>query len=262
MSKDETPVVCEECRRLLILSCSKLKLPAVGLLPAIQLYDGPAYRVLRRFQREQPASSKSLDVFVLSAAHGLIPGHTPLAAYDNALTADRVTDLRDGALLTLARLLNQRYATVCLAMGGLYLRAVEGWANLAPPGVSVTVADGAQGVRLARLKSWLWQEGTSEAGRCQTTPRNPSGIAHLRGTRVVTTAQDVLQIAGRALNKDASVATRFRRWYVELDGQRLAPKWLVEVLTGVPRKRFTSGEARRLLHQIGIECIPVKETSQ
>ena len=41
--------------RMLILACSRRKRPDEGLLPAIERYDGPALRVVRRFLREMPA---------------------------------------------------------------------------------------------------------------------------------------------------------------------------------------------------------------
>jgi hypothetical protein len=42
-------------RRMLILACSRRKRPDEGLLPAIERYDGPAFRMVRRFLREMPA---------------------------------------------------------------------------------------------------------------------------------------------------------------------------------------------------------------
>jgi hypothetical protein len=41
--------------------------------------------------------------------------------------------------------------------------------------------------------------------------------------------------------------------YVLLDGQRVAPKWLVSQLTNYPVGSFTTDKARRLLGQLGIE---------
>jgi hypothetical protein len=40
---------------MLILACSRRKRPDEGLLPAIEPYDGPAFRMVRRFLREMPA---------------------------------------------------------------------------------------------------------------------------------------------------------------------------------------------------------------
>jgi hypothetical protein len=43
--------------RMLILACSRRKRPDEGLLPAIERYDGPAFRVLRRFLRKSRRSA-------------------------------------------------------------------------------------------------------------------------------------------------------------------------------------------------------------
>ena len=61
-------------RRLLILSCSQRKHTSLDPLPAIERYDGPLFKVLRRFLRESSHQARDLDVFILSAAYGLIPG--------------------------------------------------------------------------------------------------------------------------------------------------------------------------------------------
>lgn len=58
--------------RLLILSCSRKKHPAQGLLPALERYDGPAYRVINKFLRVHPSEKQSLNVYILSARFGLI----------------------------------------------------------------------------------------------------------------------------------------------------------------------------------------------
>jgi len=95
--------VMNTVKRLLILSCSQRKRPDPGLLPAIERYDGPVFQVVRRYLREQPAGSKQLDVFILSARYGLIPlaGHeqilppnlTPVIAQGSS--GRRQVELRD-----------------------------------------------------------------------------------------------------------------------------------------------------------------------
>ena len=62
---------------MLILACSRRKRLDEGLLPAIDRYDGSAFRVLRRFLRERPAGAP--DVLILSAKHGLIAHDLPIA---------------------------------------------------------------------------------------------------------------------------------------------------------------------------------------
>ena len=41
--------------RLLLLGCSQKKHPRLSTMPAFQRYEGPAYRVFRRFLREHSA---------------------------------------------------------------------------------------------------------------------------------------------------------------------------------------------------------------
>jgi hypothetical protein len=50
-------------RQLLVLSCSQRKLPNPEPLPALERYDGPAFRVLRKFLRESPSKAQILDIF-------------------------------------------------------------------------------------------------------------------------------------------------------------------------------------------------------
>src|SRR3954470_6352658 len=72
-------------RRLLILACSQRKNPAAGLLPAIDRYDGPAFRVLRKFLGEGPADPPV--VLILSAKYGLIEAAQAIPDYDCCMSA-------------------------------------------------------------------------------------------------------------------------------------------------------------------------------
>ena len=51
-----------QSRHLLIISCTRRKSSDVGLIPAIARYDGPKFRVLRRFFQQQPLNY--LDIIV------------------------------------------------------------------------------------------------------------------------------------------------------------------------------------------------------
>ncbi len=245
-------------RRLLILSCSQRKRSAPGLLPATERYDGPAFRVLRRFLREHPDRT-GLDVFVLSAAYGLIPAEYPIAEYDQVMTPQRAAELHNEMLAVFANLIRTGYTGLCLSMSTKYLIALEGWSGLIPLGVSVMVADGPQGVKLAQLKGWLWGETAKEPER-KLKAIEPRGIARLRGVELRLMPAQVFEQARAALAEDGTGANCFREWYVEVDGQRVAPKWLVRVLTGLPVSAFTTGEARRVLYQLGLHVRQVTET--
>ena len=58
--------------RLLILSCSQRKRPNRVLLPALERYDGPVFRMLRKFLRSCPARESHLEIYILSAQFGLL----------------------------------------------------------------------------------------------------------------------------------------------------------------------------------------------
>jgi len=246
-------------RRLLILSCSQHKRSTSGLIPAIERYDGPAFWVLRRFLREQPDDCEHLDVFILSAAHGIIPAECPIAEYDQVMTPQRAAELHDEVLGAFANLIRTEYTELCLAMSAKYQVALEGWSALVPSGVSVMITDGLQGLKLAQLKRWLWQDKAGDLGQKHQVVR-PSGVAHLRGIKLRLAPAQVLERARTALIENGTGADRFRAWYVEVDDQRVAPKWLVSVLTGLPVSTFTTGEARRVLCQLGLHIRKITET--
>jgi hypothetical protein len=245
-------------RRLLILSCSKRKRSGPDLLPAIERYDGPTFRVLRRFLREQPGRAGQLDVFVLSAAYGLIPGWSPINEYDQVMTPQRATELRDEMLTIFANLIRTGYTKLCLAMSAKYLMALEGWPALVPKEVSVVITDGLQGSKLTQLKRWLWQ-GKPDDFRQKRQAIKASGVAHLRGVELRLTPIQVLERGRTALAEDKAGADRFREWYVEVDGRRVAPKWLVSKLTGLPVSAFTTGEARRVLNRSDVHVLRTSE---
>jgi hypothetical protein len=79
-------------RRLIVLGCSETKVDVEGVLPAISLYDGPLYRVLRTYLREF-SWPESLSVAVLSAKHGLIGGVTQIGNYNQRMTPIRAQEM-------------------------------------------------------------------------------------------------------------------------------------------------------------------------
>ena len=55
----------------LLLACSKRKRTWVGSVPALDLYDGGAYRVVRKLRRERGLPA-NLHILILSARYGLL----------------------------------------------------------------------------------------------------------------------------------------------------------------------------------------------
>lgn len=242
-------------RRLLVLSCTQRKRPDPGLLPAIDRYDGPFFRVLRRYQRgvgRVEYEGKSLpDVYVLSAEHGLISSEQPIANYERRMTMQRADELRPRVLADLSTILdaNTDRRELFICMGRDYLFALEGWKAQHPSGLVVIQAEGSIGGRQAQLHDWLYGAPPSKPTAAST------GKAIIRGVEVQMTAEEVFAVMHQALNSDGMNAVGFHKWYVQLDDQRVAPKWLVSQLTGLPVSAFATDDARRFLACLGVEVM-------
>lgn len=139
--------------RLLVISCSARKRSDPGLLPALERYDGPAFRVLRKQLR---TGGPGVRVLVLSAKFGLIPADFPVPDYDQRLTAEGAERLRPGVLGTLrAELAAATHLEIGLCLSRLYLNALTGFEAAVPAGVVVVEIGGGLGPRLTRLRDWL-----------------------------------------------------------------------------------------------------------
>jgi hypothetical protein len=140
--------------RLLLISCSATKREGVSL-PAIERYDGPKYRVLRKALAE---GIEPPVIRILSAAYGLIEPEHEIANYDLEL-APKQSDVlarcpwRRGDITTQARLADD----VFVMAGGLYLSVFEQWCPASYP--TWRIASGAPGERLRQLGLWLRQGG-------------------------------------------------------------------------------------------------------
>ena len=238
--------------RLLLLACSARKRPDPGRLPAIERYDGPAFRVLRRYERSHPRDMP--DVYILSAQFGLIHGDEPIPVYDRRMTLQRAYELRESASARLRALdMGRRYQHVCLHAGTLYRQVLSASVLEAFPQERLLLPIGSQGVRLTHLKSWLYQDSASSLAADSASPGNIVSVRfRLRGHDYEFTPSDAITVARRALGNGTANSQKATAWYVLIDGQRFSSKWLVSQLTGLPVGHFHSIEARRVLMQFGM----------
>jgi len=132
----------------LILACSATKAASGLEVPALERYDGPLWRVLRKALRERDGLAGRLRVYALSAKYGLIPAATLVRHYDQRMTPARARELAPAVAVALAGLWPVDYVEV----GQAYRAA------LPPPPwpVSIHVGHGGIGYRLAQLRGWLW----------------------------------------------------------------------------------------------------------
>ena len=240
--------------RCLILGCTEAKRHDDGELSALERYNGPTFQVLRRFLEEAESELKDVDVYVLSAKHGLIAADEPIESYDRRMTPARAIELRPGVSDRLREILSKRFDEVFISLSQLYLQTLDGFEALVPDETEVTISQASMGRRLTELKRWLYQlpEGAIASEREESTVR-VSGQATLRGQEIEATAKEVRTQAQRALADGHGKPHNFRSWYALVDGERVSTKWLASLLSGLEVSEFQSSEARRVLRQLGVE---------
>ena len=237
--------------RLLILSCSQRKRPAPGLLPALERYDGPLFRVVNKFMRGNPPTIQVPHVYILSAKFGLIPARKPIAYYDHRATSQRIKELQAPVLRELKQIsLGRKYCELFISMGKDYLQAFRGYESLIPPNLKVTISEGGMGHRQAELRHWLYGEPLMLSNEQTKTCKRRK--ARLRGIEIALTPKQIMDIARLGLAVDRQLPPS-QVWYVPVDKQQVPVKWLVSQLTGLPVHAFHTSEARRVLHQLAIE---------
>lgn len=73
----------------IILPCSETRRPDLGNLPAVERYDGPAYRLVRSHLDR----GTSLDLLIVSAVHGLLAPDSPIIDLGGKMTLTRAHSL-------------------------------------------------------------------------------------------------------------------------------------------------------------------------
>lgn len=138
---------------LLILSCSATKRPDAGTLPAIDRYDGVAYRVLKKALRETP--DLRVAVIILSAEFGLIRADAPIPDYERRMTTARAKELQPHVVAQFAQAAPAQYQRVLIHAGQTYAQAIAPLLPTLHRSAQVAMTAGGIGQRLQQLKVWL-----------------------------------------------------------------------------------------------------------
>lgn len=158
-----------------ILACSERKKSFDGLVPAIQLYDGPTFRVLRKFIRG--ADDLVPTVLILSAKHGLIEAGTRIRTYDVRMNPSRAERMRRRVQERLADIMrSSEIQSVGVCLGRDYRRAIDGFESVAG-NVVIDVLGGGLGKRLRNLRDWLHRDVSSKSDERRSKKRayRPTG---------------------------------------------------------------------------------------
>jgi hypothetical protein len=156
---------------LLLLGCSSRKRDIKGKLPALELYDGVNFRVLRKFLNSR-GWPPGLCIKILSAKHGLIDAVKLIENYNQRLD---IASARKKNKQTLQRLRKTgKFESVFVNLGQDYLPAIHGIDSLFGK-ERVVCPEGGIGRKMARMKRWL----NCLFNKSATLPRLRSGRHYL-----------------------------------------------------------------------------------
>jgi len=110
-----------------------------------------------------------------------------------------------------------------------------------------TFASGSLGHQLAVLHDWLYRAPP------KVFASRVDSLVSFRGLRLDFTADEALSRAQERALADPLGAGRYVGWYVPVHERRVAPKWLLSELTGVPVSTFRTTDALKVLVNLGIE---------
>jgi hypothetical protein len=86
--------------------------------------------------------------------------------------------------------------------------------------------------RLTELKAWLWQTktGKSEVHEDLPTASDLRRCVVLRGQKVELTRDEALVLLQQEISQNPAKVLKIRRWYVDVAGQKVSPKWAAKHL--------------------------------
>lgn len=143
---------CAASGHLLILGCSKKKCKVPGRVPALEIYDGGNFQVLRKYFREK-GWPPGLMVKIISAKHGMIDATTLIETYDRRLDKEAAKKLNPKVLDILTEL-ELPPESVFINLGKNYLPATDGIDTLFSSD-NIVYAMGGIGKKMKAMKKWL-----------------------------------------------------------------------------------------------------------
>ena len=148
--------VAEAPHRVLILSCSHAKVDTPGRMLAINRYDGPTFKVYRKFQSEQSQKAAQIKTYILSAKFGLITDQTPIPNYEQKMTKTRAEEIKPEIAAYLRDSAYVGATGIMFCMSPLYRIALT--MPVLREGVRIELTPGGIGKKIAKLRRWLHEE--------------------------------------------------------------------------------------------------------
>lgn len=109
---------------LLVQGCSKSKNEPGNAVPALDLYSGFFFKIIKKAKREGEFD-ENIDLCILSAEHGLISPSEKITWYDRRMDTGRAAELAPDVTADIATRVNGTYDKVIVNVGGPYNRALK-----------------------------------------------------------------------------------------------------------------------------------------
>ncbi|MFD1646888.1 DUF6884 domain-containing protein [Haloarchaeobius litoreus] len=109
---------------LLVQSCSKSKQQPGESVPALELYSGFFFKIIKKAKREG-AFNDGIDLCILSAEHGLIDSDADIDWYDRRMDADRARYLAPSVKSDLRERAANGYDDVIVNAGKDYHQTID-----------------------------------------------------------------------------------------------------------------------------------------
>lgn len=136
---------------LLILACSATKRTDIAEAPALDIYNGPNFKVLRKYLNEK-GWPPGFAIKIISAEYGIIDATKIIKPYNLRLNKERAREKNPQVLKELKELRHSK--SVFINLGKDYLPAIDGIEDIFTP-ERVTYAPGRIGEKMRDMKRWL-----------------------------------------------------------------------------------------------------------
>ena len=151
---------------LLILACSATKRTDIEEAPALEIYNGPNFHVLRKYLNEK-GWPPGFAIKIISAEYGIIDATKLIKPYNRRLNKKRAREKNPEVVKHLKELCHLE--SVFVNLGKDYLPAIDGIEDIFTP-ARVTYAHGRIGEKMRDMKHWLH----TLPNRTASVPRRPS----------------------------------------------------------------------------------------
>lgn len=144
--------------RLLIVPCSQNKKITDHPTAAINVYDGPFYRLLRKNVLVFD-NNNGLDILIISAKYGLIDPLYKIQTYDQKMDEKQAKRLKPKIRKRLLKIIKDKtYSEIFVNTGNSYSLALDGFQDIVKrfsPNTRFRMGHGKIGERLHEMKEWL-----------------------------------------------------------------------------------------------------------